>query len=213
MEHIPGTNEDSPKSLRRVLQSQFERREPLILNLSQCGTCMSFRQSGKVSPHLTIQICCFNYKLVSGLGQKSLLFLITEKHGDNVSYLSSIAIFTSKFGSSYSTRISEAVARRSIVDHPPGPVRLPDYKCRFLGPLRLKFSPRWPGVKYIIAARENNPEEFNITHLRALNALQNRQRPLSVGPLRSQPSNRGRSRSEDFKETSRSDGQAGARVP
>lgn len=59
MEHIPGTNEDSPKSLRRVLQSQFGRREPLILNSSQCATYMSFRWSGKVSPHCTIRICCF----------------------------------------------------------------------------------------------------------------------------------------------------------
>lgn len=45
---------------------------------------------------------------------------------------------------------------RSSGDHPPGPVRLPDYKCRFFGPLRLKFSPRWLEVEYIIAARGNN---------------------------------------------------------
>lgn len=129
---------------------------------------------------------------------------MTEKHGAKISCPPDISFSTSKFGSSYkSTRISEAVVRRSIVDHPPGPVRLPDYKCRFLGPLRLKFSPRWPGVEYIIAARENNPKSpLHAAARPQCPALEDTRQSLSVRPLQS-PTDQGRSRSDDLEKTSR----------
>lgn len=123
--------------------------------------------------------CCF----VSKHERDSYFFSWPKRTVSKLPYLSCILFCTFKFWPSCkNTRISEAVIRRRSVDHSPGPVRLPDYKCRFPGPLRARFSPRWPEVVYIIID-EKPGFMIYFPRLRASNATEDTQHPSNVSLL------------------------------
>lgn len=115
------------------LRIQFVQGEYGYLAVPNIAHRSPFDSREKLRLCIVIRFCSLMF-LQPTLNDSQILSYIRTAWRESSLSVTQFSFLLQFWVKSQNTRISEAVVRRSTVDHSPGPVRLPAYKCCSSGP-------------------------------------------------------------------------------